>query len=317
MRTFPSRDADEIEWVSFEQSGVLSTEQAVALLGRSAVRGHLTAGRWRCVCRGILATHNGTLTRDQKLWVAVLAAGRAASLAGTTALVAAGVRGVRDQTVHVLIPIDRKRSSRLPGMPADMPAVRVVRTRVLPEEHLQVARPPRTTTARAAVDAAAWARNGDEAAAILAATCQQGRATPEEMFDVLRIRRRLPRRAMIRKTLLDIAGGAQSLSEINFFDLCVRFKLPLPDLQERRVDAGGRHRFLDAYWRSRRLHVEVDGAHHMSAGQWADDMVRQNDVWIKGDRILRFPARMVRSRPAQVAGQLYAALTAAGWRPDS
>jgi hypothetical protein len=44
-------------------------------------------------------------------------------------------------------------------------------------------------------------------------------------------------------------------------------------------------------------------------------MRRQNDLWIKGDRILRFPAWAVRHRPAETAGQLRRALEAAGWRP--
>jgi very-short-patch-repair endonuclease len=86
-----------------------------------------------------------------------------------------------------------------------------------------------------------------------------------------------------------------------------------PDLQERRTDAAGRVRYLDAYWREWRLHVEVDGAHHMDVSEWAADMRRQNDVWIAGDRILRFPAWLLRRRPGEVAAQLRAALVAAGW----
>jgi hypothetical protein len=45
-------------------------------------------------------------------------------------------------------------------------------------------------------------------------------------------------------------------------------------------------------------------------------MRRQNDIWIAGDRILRFPAWMMRARPEEVAAQLRAALIAAGWRPE-
>ncbi|MEU8163091.1 hypothetical protein [Micromonospora parva] len=100
----------------------------------------------------------------------------------------------------------------------------------------------------------------------------------------------------IGQTVGDIAGGAQALSEIDFLRLCRRHWLPAPDLQEHRVDAAGRNRWLDAYWRKWRVQVEVDGAHHMDARQWAADMRRQNDVWTSGDRILRFPAWLVRAR---------------------
>jgi len=74
-------------------------------------------------------------------------------------------------------------------------------------------------------------------------------------------------------------------------------------------------RYLDAYWREWKLHVEVDGAHHMDARQWAADMRRQNDVWISGDRILRFAAFDLRRRTDAVVTQLTAALRAAGWSP--
>jgi very-short-patch-repair endonuclease len=61
------------------------------------------------------------------------------------------------------------------------------------------------------------------------------------------------------------------------------------------------------------VHAEVDGAHHMDARHWEADMERQNDVWIAGDRILRFSAAAVRRRPAAVAETLRRALSAAGW----
>lgn len=306
---------ESVERLIATQSGILTVAQAHGLAGAGVVRGHLTAGRWRRLCHGILAAHNGHLDRRQHLWVAVLVAGVGAALAGTTALTEAGVRGLRDGPIHVLIPASRNRSRRLPRLPAGMPAVRVVRTRCLPAEHLQAASPPRTTTARSAVDAAIWAPGADAARLVLAAACQQRKVRPDEIFEVLAARRGVPRLRTIEATMHDIAGGAQALSEINFLDLCRRFSLPAPDLQARRKDSSGRIRYLDAHWRRWRLHAEVDGAHHMEVRQWADDMVRQNDVWIKGERILRFTASMVRHRPALVAGQVDAALAAAGWRP--
>ena len=315
MLELPGHGADEFDWLTFEQSGVLTTPQAVRLTGRGTVRGHLTAGRWRRVCQGILCTHNGQLARKQHLWVAVLVAGPGAVLAGSTALTEAGVRGLRDDAIRVLVPAVRNRTGRLPQLPSDMPQLKVTPTRVLPVAHLQAGRPPRTTAARAAVDAAVWAQTTDGARSILATACQQRRVTPDQVFEVLAVRRALPRRSMIRSTMLDIAGGAHALSEIDFVNLCRRFRLPRPDQQARRTDAAGRVRYLDAHWKRWKLHVEVDGSHHLDVEQWADDMLRQNQIWISGDRILRFPAAVIRSRPAQVAGQLHAALTAGGWHP--
>jgi very-short-patch-repair endonuclease len=177
--------------------------------------------------------------------------------------------------------------------------------------------PPRTTIGRSVVDAAAWARTGDEARMVLVAACQQRLVTPGEVTDALALLPEVRRRALIRTTLADIGGGAEALSEIDFVALCRRHRLPRPDPQVRRTDADGRERYLDAYWKDWHLHAEVDGAHHMDARHWAADMQRQNKIWISGDRILRFPAALIREGPAEVAAQLRAALTAAGWRPNN
>jgi very-short-patch-repair endonuclease len=166
---------------------------------------------------------------------------------------------------------------------------------------------------RSAVDAAQWARADDEARSLVAAACQQCLVTPEELLAVAHRMPRARRRALVAQTANDAAGGAGALSEINLVRLCRRARLPMPDLQERRKDAAGRVRYLDAYWRQFRLHVEVDGGHHMEVAHWERDMRRQNDIWIEGDRILRFSAYQVRHRPLEVADQIRRALVAAGW----
>ncbi|MGI5145567.1 hypothetical protein ACQEVC_04085 [Plantactinospora sp. CA-294935] len=312
----PAEGAGELDWLAFEQAGVLATGQAVRLLGRGAVRGLIESGRWRSLCRGVLLAGNGRLTRDQQLWVAVLVAGKGAVLAGATAAAEAGVRGLRQEPLYVLVPAARHASTALRRLPLDMPGVLVRRTTILPESHLQLGRPRRTTIARALLDAAGWARTDDEARTVLATGCQQRRTTARELREMMAELPKLHRRSLITRTLDDISGGAEALSELDFVALCRRFRLPPPDLQKRRVDASGRVRYLDAYWRRWRLHVEIDGAHHMDVRYWEADLRRQNDIWIAGDRILRFPASLVRSRPAEVADQLRAGLEAAGWRPD-
>ncbi|MGW9195630.1 DUF559 domain-containing protein [Micromonospora chersina] len=317
MWSLPGDGAGTLEWLAFSQAGVLTTAQATGLLTEGTVRGLVRSGRWRSICRGVLLTGNGRLTRDQQLWVAVLAAGRRAVLAGPTAAAEAGVRGLRAEPLHVLVPAARHAGTLLRRLPVDMPAVVVHRTTMLPSAHLQRARPTRTTTARAVVDAAGWARDAEEAQSVLASACQQRRVLPADMSEVLATLPRAPRRGLIRRTVADLAGGAQALSELDFLALCRRYRLPRPDLQHHRRDAAGRRRWLDAYWREWRLHVEVDGAHHMDVRHWADDMRRQNDIWTTGDRILRFPAWLVRARPDEVAESLRRALHAAGWRPTT
>ncbi|MFC7245434.1 DUF559 domain-containing protein [Catellatospora aurea] len=308
---------EELEWTLFAQSNVLTWAQASALLTPGKVRHRVRSGRWTAVCRGVLVAGTGPYTVDQQRWIAVLAAGPGARLAGLASAQAGGLRGrFRDDRIDVTVPPGRHPGGLYRRLPLDMPAVRVRRPAHLPEQDCQLARPPRTAMARSVVDAASWARFPDIAQSIVAAACQQRLVTPDELLEVLGRVPRAPRRALIGATVRDAAGGAGALSEIDFIRLCRRHRLPMPDLQDRRVDASGRVRYRDAYWRAYRLHVEVDGAHHMEAAHWEADMRRQNDIWTSGDRILRFSAHQVRTRPAEIAATLRTALTAAGW-PES
>src|SRR5262245_42701922 len=314
MRRLPGHDATELERLLFAQSGVLTWQQAVAEVGRGRAERALATKHWRRVCRGVIVTHTGDLTADQQLWVAVLAAGHGAVLAGLTAAVAGGLRRLRsDDPIRIIVPAKHARPDLRRRLPIDMPSVLVHRM-FLPDEHVQVGRPMRTTMPRAVVDAAGWARTDDEARTIVAAACQQRLVTPHEILSTVDALPRARRRRLVRTTADDAAGGAQALSEINFVSLCRKFGLPRPALQEKRRDAAGRTRYLDAYWQEWRLHVEVDGAHHMDARQWEADMRRHNDLWIAGDRVLRVSAAQIRATPAAVATILHRALTAAGWR---
>ncbi|RIV37199.1 endonuclease domain-containing protein [Micromonospora radicis] len=313
----PRDDADPSQWLLFEQAAIVTWAQATAELSPSRVRHLLATARWSRVCRGILRAEppGGPYSRTQAWWVAVLAAGEGALLAGLAAATAGGLRGTyRYDTVDVLIPHDRQRADLLRRLPLGLPAVRVRRARHLPDTDRQRGRPDRTSMARSLVDAAQWVRTDDEAQLILAAGCQQRRTTPAEIGAVLDRMPQARRGALIRETLHDIAGGAEALSEIDLVRLCRRHGLPPPQGQHRRRDTDGRVRYLDAYWPRWRLHVEVDGGHHMEARHWAADLHRQNKIWIEGDRILRFTAFDVRHRPAEVATQLRAALKAAGWQ---
>jgi very-short-patch-repair endonuclease len=312
-RAIPGPDASELDWLLFEQDGVLTSAQAVRLIGQGRLRGKLAGKRWRRLCRGVVVTHNGPLTYSQTLWAAVLVVGEGAVLGGFTAAHEAGLRLGEHGPIHLLVP-DKHRYNDLRGrLPLDMPPVFIHRTGYLPQTHLQLARPTRTTVPRALVDAAQWARSDQLARTLIIAACQQRLVTPAEIRDVVELLPRAHRRSLVLETVSYAEGGATALSEIDLMKLCRRYRLPAPEMQRRRQDRSGRNRYLDAYWQEWGLHVEVDGAHHMDAGQWEADMRRQNEIWIAGDRILRFSAWQLRHHPNEVATHLRAALQAAGW----
>jgi very-short-patch-repair endonuclease len=118
----------------------------------------------------------------------------------------------------------------------------------------------------------------------------------------------IPRRQLIVRTVADVSGGAHSLGELDLIALCRSEGLPSPTRQHRRDG-----RYLDAVWREWGVWVEVDGAHHMSADQWWDDMARHNELVRRNEVLLRFPAWMVRDRPTEVADRIRRALREAGW----
>jgi len=240
----------------------------------------------------------------------VLAAGDHAVLAGVSAAEAGGLRGYDDGNVHILVPTGR----RPVGLPAD---VVVHRTTYLDaQDILTIGRPPRTSMARSVVDAASWVRTDDQARAVLAASFQQRLVAIRGVEEVLERLTHARRRQLILHTARDAAGGAHSLAEIDLGRLCHVHGLPQPARQVVRRDATGRRRYLDASYEQWRVCVEIDGSQHFDPRHAWADMQRQNDLWIAGDRVLRFPTWAVREAPTAVAAQLRAALLAAGWRPS-
>ena len=293
----------------FRQDGVLSRRQALRHLSSGAIERHLTAGRWQAVHRGVYVTHSGPPTRSQRRWAAALVAGcgRVAPLGGVSALEVMGLRGFGSEALHVVVPATH-RVRHLPWW------VLVHRTRrlVAADVH-RVADPPGTMPARSLIDAARWASTDDRARALIAAGFQQRLVNADDAGAALA---RAPvgrRQALIVAAIRDAVAGAHSVPEADFLRLCRRHRLPVPALQHRRRDARGRQRYLDAYFEGWGVHVEIDGAQHTDPGQWWADMRRQNDLWIAGDRVLRFPAWLIRRDPAEVMRQVRAALRAAGW----
>jgi very-short-patch-repair endonuclease len=284
-----------------KQSGVLTVESAIRLLGRPAVRWRLVSGRWQRAADGVLATQSGPLTNQQRLWVAVLAAGDGAVLAGLTAASLDGLTGFDDSRTYLLLPASRRVRKALPGVVA-------YRSRLLGSADVHPARlPPRTRLGRSLVDAAAWAATDRRAAAVLAAGVQQRLIKADDLSSVVERCQRVRRRALMRATLADVAGGAEALSELDFCDLLRRYRLPEPDRQARRADGQG-YRWLDAVWEWARLIVEIDGRWHMDVRAWWADMQRDNALTVDGYRVLRFPAFAVRENPKAVAGQIARAL---------
>ncbi|GAA1756899.1 hypothetical protein GCM10009681_30050 [Luedemannella helvata] len=289
---------------------MLGVRQARRWLTKSTIRHQVASGRWQRPHFGVLVTHNGELTDRQRLWIASLAAGdgEPAPLGGLSALRAHGLIGFEPPSIFVLLRADQRHRRPPKG-------VSVRRTTTLgPRDVFTGARPPRTRPPRSIVDAAAWARSDREARGIIATAFQQGFVRLDDVLDAVARQPRARRRTLTATTARDAAGGATSLGELDLLGIIRQAGLPVPTFQHGRRDADGRQRYLDGYYERYRLHLEIDGAHHTNPTQVWADMARQNALWVTGDRVLRFPAWLVRDRPEVVVAQLRAALREAGWR---
>ncbi|MBD5786416.1 hypothetical protein IF650_09505 [Cellulosimicrobium terreum] len=158
--------------------------------------------------------------------------------------------------------------------------------------------------ARAAVDAAAWQPDRRTASGLVAALVQQRIATPDELYAMLDTVGAVRHRRLLRLVLADVAGGADSLAEIDVVRLCRSGGLPEPQREVRRRDARGRWRHLDVEWQlpgGRRLVVEIDGIGHLESTRWYDDLLRDAELGNDTRTVsIRLPATATRCEPARV-----------------
>lgn len=286
-----------------EDLGVLAPD--LVLTRTAAVRRCVRAGRWQRAGRCVVM-HSGPLSSEQLLWAASLSPRGTSAVARESALRMAGVTGVSTPDLTVLVAWGQR--------PISIAGVRYVQSR-----HLRLAdvvlrsQPLRCTAARATVDAASRA-SPDWARTLVAMVVQQRKATAADLRAVLDRLSPVRREVLLRLTVDDVEGGAHSLPELRFTRLVRASGLPVPDRQVIRRRPDGRY-FLDAAWEEFGLVVEVDGSHHRNADQWEADVLRQDELMIGGDRVLRLVSWWIRDRPDLVVDLLRRALLAGGWRP--
>jgi hypothetical protein len=290
-----------------EQRGVLRREQLSALgLSKKVIDSMLSGGRWRSRGAVLVLMHNGPLSHTQQLWAAVLNAGSLAALAARTAATQQGLVGWEADCIEIVVP----RSTLVPaGLGID---VKVHESRRFTAADLHSGRKlPQVRIERALVDAAVWSRSARTACGIVAAGVQQRTTTASRIRDELELAGKVRHRKLLAHALIDIEGGAQAMSEIDFLRFCRRNGLPSPVLQAVRLDPNGRRRYLDATFERRDrslLRVEVDGALHLIVRTYWDDMSRGNELVIGHERVLRFPSYVIYANDAAALGQLRRAL---------
>ena len=250
-----------------------------------------------------IAVHCGPLGTRGRLWAAVFEAGPRAFVDGASALVASGLKHFDHEPIRVSVPRGA-RVRRVRGLD-------VRQTRRWDPADLAPSGLPRSRVEVATVRAALWAVSDRQAALILSMVVQQGLTTAERIgVEMLRVRRD-KRRAFIHDVLVDLLGGARSLGELDFARMCRQRGLPEPTRQVVRRGTGGRY-YLDVIWEEWGVVVEVDGIHHLWAGQVVADALRHNHLSLGNAIVLRLPLLGLRVAPDDFFLQIEQALAERG-----
>lgn len=286
------------------QCGLLTRAQLGAFgVDRWAIRHRIVHGRWLELTPTVVSTTTGELNRGQLKWLGVLHAGSGALLGDLTAAEHLGLRNWSRDEVTVLMAKDAKVGPGFPG-------VRFVSTRHdLSGLRARGSELPCAAIEPAVLRFASRQQSPRTAEGVLAAVVQQRLSTPDLLLDWVERLSPLRGAPRFRRSLAEIAGGAQSVAEIDVKRMCKAFGLRLPDRQTKRRDASGRIRFTDCEWHLPGGHVivlEVDGGFHMETEHWEDDLARQRRISSPGRTIVRCSARELRDEADVVARDLRA-----------
>jgi hypothetical protein len=253
-------------------SGVLTRAQALTMMTRHQLYRLVSSGRWARPARGVFVNHTGPLTPAQRDWVALLAAPPGSVLGGLTALAHDGFSSFAPSRPVVVAPMS--------AAPVSYDDLDLHWSVYLDDRDVHPLRtPPRTRPARSVIDAASWERHERRAREIVLSAAQQGVVTPRTLRGALVRRGTCRHRALIVESYLDALQAVV-----------------------RRRD--GRY-YLDVWWEAFNLAVEVHGIPHTDVERWDGDLLRLNEVVIRGRRTLVFSSYAIRRQRPVVVDQLW------------
>lgn len=287
---------------------VLRTAEAVDRFGRGAVRHAIAVGRFQGPERGVVVTHNGPLSVEEKRLVLLCMCAPRSAFGAATALGCDGLTGFENPTTFVVLP----EGADAPGRTG---LITHWSTLLADADVHPLREPRRTRPERSVVDLASWAAVDRYARAAVLAAFQQGLVGTRRMFETLERRGNVHRKGLVKESVLDAGGGIQSLPEKDFDDLVVWTGLPRPTRQ-RKVRAKDGHYYLDVEWAQYGVAAEIHGLPHLGVLNWTADLFRANEVVIAGPRLLIFTSYAVRHEQEVVLDQLVRALRSGGWSGD-
>ncbi|MCO7239273.1 hypothetical protein [Aeromicrobium sp. CnD17-E] len=272
--------------------------------GTYAVRRHVETRLWQRPCRGVVVLHNAPLTPLERDLVALHSSRAGSALSGATALRYDGLDG-HDDRHHVTLPAGAK--------PPSWSHATVHYSHELSDLDVHPSRTPRRTRpARSVLDAAAWHESERYARWLVITALQAGLVSTRTLREALARRGHCRHRAVIVQSILDAAGGIQSVPEHDFSTIWRAAGLPTPTRQRPVRSRDGRY-YLDVWCDALGFGVEVHGIPHLAVEQWDRDLERANEIVISGRSGLTFSSYAVRNHATTVMDQLDRMARAHGW----
>jgi hypothetical protein len=266
----------------------------------------LRSGRWRRVHWGVYATVTGPLSWEARLWAAVLACGRGATLSHETAAVLHGLSEAgRSGPIHVTIPVERdvRRKS----------GILLHRSVLLEWRRHPVRSPPRTRIEHTVVDLTQTAPSIDRAVAVMAEAVRRRLTTHDRIADAMRDYGALRWRPELLEVCGMVGDGVHSRLEYRFVTRVARPHGLPAGVRQARLKVDGRTVWVDVYYEAYRVRVELDGQRGHTGDGALRDARRDNRAVLAGDAPLRLGWDDVTERPCATAAVVAKALTDRGW----
>lgn len=291
---------DVIRVLTLEKLGVPST---------TAYRRCQPGGEWRRLLPGVLALHNGPVSRLQQVTAALVYAGENALITGAEAGRRYGLRGIAEAegAVHVLVPAARKVHSA--GF------VVVERTERLPAPVLRSGI-PLAPLPRCVLDICRRMSAMDPCRELLSEVLQRRMTSHRSLSDELAAGSRRGT-AIPRKVLAELANSAHSVAELHAQRLWQRAGLPPAAWNGRLYRSDGGYIATPDAWRDDvGFAWEIDSvAHHSDHSGFAATLARNARYAAAGVVVLQTLPSRIRTEPASVIRELRAAYRAAQSRP--
>lgn len=289
------------------QHGVVTRGQALrAGITADGVRSRVDCGTWRQIYRGVYHVTPGPVTREARLWAAVLYCGRGAVLSHETAAELHGLTAGPSAVVHVSIPSER----RIAGAPG----LRIHRVQDLAEPPDAHRDPPHTPICDTLLDLADAADDLDTVCGWITSAFSNDKLAELQLLYAMSRRGRLRWRKQLSEIVTCAATGDHSALEHRYTrDVEKAHGLPESVRQVPFTKDDGREGRRDREYTEYGLVIELDGdLSHSRNRVWADKR-RDREAGAQGKQSARYGWIDVSTNPCATAAQVAQILRRRGW----